>query len=103
MAYKLIVTQSAEDDLAAIIEYIVKQLCNPDAAVKLLDEIDKRYDVLEENPYIYARCVHPLLEAGEYRKIVIGSYLLVFRVDEGNHTVFVNRIFNELQDYFDKL
>ena len=103
MAYRLIVTQSAEADLTSIVAYLVSELYNPDAAANLLDEIEKRYAVLEENPFLYARCTHPLLLPGEYRKVVIGSYLLIYHVEEFSGVVYVDRFFNELQDYADKL
>ena len=38
-----------------------------------------------------------------YRKVVIGGYLMIFRVDEEAKTVFVERFFSGLEDYAEKL
>ena len=103
MAYKLLVTQKAEDDLDNIIGYITGKLCNTEAAGALLDEIEGHYDALEDNPYLYALCAQPLLRRGEYRKIAINGYLLFYRMDEARKLVYVERFFSELQDYADKL
>lgn len=103
MAYKLIITQKAEADLDTIIGYITGKLCNAEAAATLLDEIESRYNALEENPHLYPLCVQPLLRRGEYRMIPIGGYLLFFRIDEARSIVYVERYFSRLQDYADKL
>ena len=103
MAYKLVITRRAEEDLDDIIGYIVLELCNPDAAAHLADEVGKRYDLLENNPHIYAECSQPILRASHYRKAVIGGYLLIYRIDENQKTVYVERFFSDLEDYADKL
>ncbi|MDY4008938.1 MAG: type II toxin-antitoxin system RelE/ParE family toxin [Candidatus Limiplasma sp.] len=103
MAYKLMITQKAEDDLDAILGYIFTELKNPEAAAHLMDEIDHRYEHLENNPSIYAECMQPLLKPMHYRKVVIGGYLMIFRVDEEAKTVFVERFFSGLEEYAEKL
>lgn len=103
MAYKLTITQRAEADLDGILRYIVEELDNREAAANLLDEIEKRYDLLERNPMIYALCDQPLLRCGGYRKVVVGRYLMICHVDERQRLVYVDRFFHDLQDYADKL
>ena len=41
--YKVLITELAQRDLDAIVEYISVQLSNPIAAGDLLDEVDKCY------------------------------------------------------------
>ena len=65
--------------------------------------IERHYDALEDNPYLYAPCAQPLLRRGGYRRIAINVYLLFYRVDEAQRIVYVERFFSELQDYADKL
>lgn len=103
MAYKLIITQRAEKDLDKIIGYIALELCNPDAAAHLADEIEKRYSMLESMPLMYPECSQPLLRISHYRKVPIGNYLLIFRIDEEKGIVYVERFFSNLEDYADKL
>lgn len=103
MAYKLIITQKAERDLDGIISYIVNELCNTPAAMRLLDEIEERYKLLAENPCIYGECQQPLLKAACYRKVVIRGFVLIYRVDVDKRTVIIERYFSDLEDYSHKL
>lgn len=103
MAYKVIVTRSAQRDLDNILGYLVQELANPTAAMTLLDEVEQAYERLMEGPRIYALCAHPLLSAPGYRKIVIRGYLLIFRVDEEKQAVYVERFFSDLEDYANKI
>lgn len=50
MAYKLAVTEHADELLDHILHYLIYRLKNKQAAMHLLDELDKLYDRLEENP-----------------------------------------------------
>lgn len=103
MAYKLVVTRHAEEDLDEILGYIALKLCSPSAAAHLADEIERRYGLLEGNPHIYPKCSQPILRVSHYRKVPIGNYLLLFQIDEQNCTVYVERFFSGLEDYTDKL
>lgn len=103
MAYKLVITRHAEEELDEILGYIALELCNPEAAARLADEIERRYDLLGKSPHIYAECSQPILRISHYRKIPISNYLLIFRIDEQNGTVYVERFFSGLEDYADKL
>lgn len=101
MAYKILITEKAEQDLDGIIQYLVGKLCNPDAAIHLLDAVEQLYGRLSETPFMYALCSHSLLSDREYRKAVLGGYLMLYRVEE--NTVFVERYFSDLEDYIQRL
>lgn len=103
MGYKLLVTQKAEQDVDSILSYIMNELGNPAAAVKLMTDIEERYDRLEEQPKMYAECTQPLPRARHYRKCVIGGYVMIYRVDEDEKTVYIERFFSDLEDYAEKL
>lgn len=103
MVYKLLVTKKAEQDADCILDYIMNELGNPAAAVKLLNDIEQRYERLEEQPRMYAECTQPLLRSMHYRKCVISGYVMIYRVDEGKKTVYVERFFSDLEDYAEKL
>ena len=99
MAYNVKVTASAEKDLDDIVGYIVRELCNPQAAAHFLDEITDTYRVLADTPFGFPACSQPLLR--KYRKITVMRYVILYRIDE--NTVFVERIFSQLEDYAHKL
>lgn len=99
MAYNVKVTASAEMDLDGIISYIVEELCNPQAAIHVLDLVTKVYEELAVTPLCYPTCTQYLLR--EYRKALIARYVMIYRVD--GDTVYVERFFSQLEDYAHKL
>ena len=99
MACNIRVTASAERDLDAIVSYLVRELGSPQAAGHLLDEIVRVYRILEDNPMAFPACNQQLLQ--RYRKVSVMRYVILCRVD--GDTVYVERIFNQLEDYVQKL
>lgn len=99
----MICTDKAGQDLDAIIGYIMTELCNPSAALSLVDEVERHYGLLIDNPYIYGECRQPLLQRSRFRKAVIGGYLMIYRVDDVGKTIYIERFFSDMQDYTDKL
>jgi len=68
-------TARAEDDLVDIWIYIARD--NPDAADRLLEEIDRKCVLLAENPRLGR--ARPDI-AREFRHWSIGSYLILYRL-----------------------
>ncbi|MCI8472569.1 MAG: type II toxin-antitoxin system RelE/ParE family toxin [Clostridiales bacterium] len=98
--YKLLITELAQNDLDEIVGYIVNQLANPIAAGTFLDEVEKCYENLRSNPYIYAKSNDARLEKEGYRRALIKNYLLMFKVNEETKTVTAYRFFYGAMDYF---
>lgn len=99
MAYKLVETASAQQDLAEILSYLTVSLANPSAASAFANEVEKCYAALEQMPYLYALCSSPQLSARSYRKAVLRNYLLIYRVDEAQKTVYLLRFFYGRRQY----
>lgn len=99
MAYKLIKTDSFLRDLDAVIGYIALTLENKAAAASLLEAIEKSYDGIEHMPLMYEACRDPYLKGLGYRKAVIRSYIMIYKVDEETETVYILRLFHGRQDY----
>jgi toxin ParE1/3/4 len=97
--YKLVVSELTHKDLDDIIEYIAIELANPIAATNFLNEVEKRYGYLKNNPFMYGRCYDAHLEKESYRKATINNYVLVYKVDEPNRRVIIYRFFYGAQDY----
>ena len=91
MAYKLVETVLAQADLDAILSYLALSLENPAAATAFANEVEKCYAALEQLPY--------RLSSKGYRKAVIKHYLLIYRVDEAQKTVYLLRFFYGRQNY----
>ena len=103
MAYNVVITNKAEHDLDEIIDYMVNELCNMEAAQNLVDELKKHYDMLSQTPNLFEACPQILLQQSAYRKVVVRGYVLIYRVDEDKSVVYVERFFSELQNFASRL
>lgn len=103
MAYKLAVTEHADELLESALRYLVYQLKNEQAAVHLLDEMEKIYDRLEENPLQFPLSRDNYLADKGYREAVAGqmNYTVLFCVKAD--TVVIMGIFHQLENYWEKL
>lgn len=99
MAYKVVETELAVQDLNGILEYIAGSLSNPTAASAFADEVEKCYASLERMPLMYEQCQDVQLRALGYRKALIKNYLLIYRVDEAEKIVSILRFFYGGQNY----
>ena len=97
--YKINVSELAHQDLDRIISYITVNLAGPTAATNFLDEVEKCYNYLKDNPLMYAKCQNIRLEKEGYRKIPIKNYILVYKVNKKTKTVNILRFFYGAQDY----
>lgn len=77
MAYKIIETELALQDLDNIISYIVLTLENPSAASSFADKVEDCYSNLEKMPLMYGFCNDPRLRMMKYHKAVIKNYIMV--------------------------
>jgi toxin ParE1/3/4 len=78
--YRVEITNVAELDILQIFQYVASD--NQTAAIKLVSEIERQIDSLEQFPL---RCpvIPESRELGrEYRHIIYGNYRTIFRIDE---------------------
>jgi toxin ParE1/3/4 len=92
MAYNLVISKEAHKDIDDIVHYIAVELANPTAAASFLDDIEKSYIDVVNNPRMYSRCQDARLSREGYRKIVIKNYLVLYRIDNEEKKVFIVRI-----------
>lgn len=102
MAYKLIVTQQAEELIDRFIYYLLIQLGNEQAALHLLKEIENIYSRLEENPFQFPVCMDDYLAQKECREAIISkmNYIVIYIVI--NKIVYILGIFHQLENYQEK-
>lgn len=103
MAYELMITKHADELLDHILQHLIYQLRNEQAAIHLLNEIHSIYDRLEENPLQFPFSRDTYLASKEYHEAVVGqmNYTIVFRVS-GNIVNIVG-IFHHLENYQKKM
>lgn len=93
---KPLVQLSAYEDIAAILHRI-ERLSGKKSADRIVDRILSAIDLLATTPYMGPLHHDPMLARLGYRKLVIGQYVVVYRVDEGQATVL--RVFHGRSDY----
>ena len=103
MAYKLNVTEHADELLDNLVYHLIYRLKNEQAAEHLLDSIDVIYDRLEVNPFQFSECRDAYLAKKGYREAVVPqmNYVVVFSID-GN-VVNVLGFFHRLENYSHKI
>jgi len=99
MAFNVLVTQAAYEDLEEALDYISSDLANLMAATKLLDEVEACYKQLSQFPFLYESCRDTRLANLGYRKVVIGNFVLVYHPVENEQTVYILRFFYGGRDY----
>lgn len=97
--YKLILSRAAEEDLEQIVSYMVKDLANPMAAQHFLDAVCDCYMNLKSMPKMYEESRDAYLRSLGYRKVVIGKYILLYRIDESETCVRIYRVFYGARNY----
>ena len=92
MVYNIVVSKEAHKDMDDIVHYIAIELVNPAAAAGFLEDVEKNYHTVINNPSMYSLCQDAKLSREGYRKIVIKNYLILYRIDDETQTVFIVRI-----------
>lgn len=103
MAYKINVTEHADELLDHLVYHLIYRLKNKQAAEHLLDFIDVIYDRLENNPFQFAECKDTYLAKKGYREAVVPqmNYIIIF--DVSDNVVNIVGIFHQLENYQKKL
>ena len=99
MAYKLIVSKDAHFDIDSIINYMIEKLHNMPAAIGFLNDVEKSYRNIVENPYMYSPCNDDKLRNQGYRKVTIKNYIVLYTVDEDLKVANVMRVFYDGRNY----
>ncbi len=93
LRYSLLAVQ----DLEGILEYISQTLHNPQSARNIVADILDRAESLEALPFIGSIVEGLPFDIGEYRVVIVHSYLVFYRVTDAN--IFVDRILYERRDF----
>lgn len=99
MEYEVVLTDNAAADLDAFLLYILREKQNPQAVQAILDDYEQTIQVLSRVVTSLKLCDNPRLKELGYHRInfISHRYFMLYRVE--HHTVYVDNIFHELQDY----
>lgn len=101
--YTLHFTKVAINDLDEIYQYITEKLFAENAATDLLERIENNIRQLMEFPNSGSRLVDEYLQLKGYRRIIVGSYIIFYIVDEQLKQVIIMRILYGKRKYEDLL
>ncbi len=99
--YKIIMTKAFECDVEETLEYISNKFYNPTAAQRLLNSISDKISLIEENPLIFPLYHDDKLAKQNYRFAVVNRYLLFYKANEIEKTVYLARFLYSAQNVTD--
>lgn len=87
----------AQNDMDEIWEYIVFELCNPQAAENTVNKIMDAVDELENFTEIGALLSSVTDIESDYRFLTSGNYMVFYRVN--GHDVYIDRVLYSRREY----
>ena len=101
--YRLIITDSATNDLDSIYSYIKEELLNDTASIQLVTEIENSILRLKSFPESCSYVNDDRLKKQGYRKLLVKNYIVLYTIDSLNNIVTITRIMYSKQNYIDIL
>lgn len=96
--YRLRYTNEVEEELDDIYNYISRILKEPRIASRLINKIEQEIYRLETSPYLGQRVnIKPRNE--ECRRMVIGNYIALYKIEETQKEILIFHIFYGKRDY----
>ena len=98
MNYRVLIADEALDDIFGLVQYIHTELCNPDAAEKLYESLNRETKNMGDFPLKFS-------DSGiKYRgyiihKKVYESYLIFYIINSEKQEVYVLRIIKDLMNW----
>lgn len=99
MEYKVVLTSTAKTQFKNIIDYLLYELENQQAATNVMNDFDDTISRLSHVAGSLRLCNDKILRAKGYRTIHFKrhQYLMVYTMDE--NTAYIEGIYHDLQDY----
>ena len=97
--YEVLRAQTAEDQLRDIVLYLRDVSGSNDPALRLLDRVEQAMTLLSSFPRLGVVPGSPALAQRGYRMLVVGEYLVFYRVDDELRRVIVVGFFYKSRDY----
>lgn len=89
----IIYTAKADAEIAEIYRYIAHTLGEPQTAKNVVNRIMARVEELETLPELYRK-----LEGTRLRYFPVGKYYVLYRYEETDETVYVERVIHSLRN-----
>lgn len=103
MTYTILRTETANDQLFSIIQYIAEDSGSVDVALKYLDTLEKVVKQLAEAPHMGSYPRYSILRKQGYRVLIVQRHLIFYKVDEEKKQVIIYAVFDARQNYVNLL
>ena len=101
--YKVIITPTAYKEINRIYDYILTDLYAETAAKELMILVEKKIQMLKEEPKIHTEIEKMDELKRRYRRVVVKNYVILYTIDEEKHIVYVSHMYYGLRNYLDDL
>ena len=93
--YKVSMSDEANDDIKNISNYLEEKIFN-----KVMKQIDTYIENLTYMPKIHRRIIYQREPGREYRRIVCGKYIIIYKIIKKE--IIILRIFNQRENYLNQ-
>ncbi|MCD7744109.1 MAG: type II toxin-antitoxin system RelE/ParE family toxin [Lachnospiraceae bacterium] len=97
--YTLNIYPLARADMEDIFRYISEELCNPDAALALVGDMEEALDRVCQNPFMRPLVRSRLIKDKTLRKLIVKNYIIFYRPMELKKEIQVVRVLYGMRDY----
>ena len=99
MAYRIVLTAKADEQLRDIVLYRAEVAGNAEAALEFLDRLKQKIDRLADFPESGSFPRYGALRARGYRVLIAEKHLVFYKVDKERKMVIVYAIIDGRRDY----
>lgn len=99
MAFQVVLTDKANDQLNNIVNYIASDKQSIDIALDYLEKIEQTILKLSEFPYIGVKPRYSLLRKQGFLVLIVNKHLVFYKVIELNKSVIIYGIVDGRQEY----
>ena len=99
MAYRIVLTAKADEQLRDIVLYRAEVAGNAEAALEFLDRLKQKIDRLADFPESGSFPRYGALRARGYRVLIAEKHLMFYKVDKERKMVIVYAIVDGRRDY----
>lgn len=100
MSYEVLRTNTADEQIREIVNYIAKATGGSAAALHFLDELEEAANNLALYPRLGAIPRWGLLAKRGYRSLCVGKYVLLYTVDDEGERVVIDAVVHGAREYW---
>lgn len=95
--FKLKIFPLAQRDIEEIFDYIAIKLCNPTAAIRLINDFEEAFEIVCLFPESCPCVNNEYIKDKTLRKLIVDSYIAFYRIM--NNEIQVIRVLYGMRDY----